>query len=193
MVFEDKFSFFRRTVRGDAIASHAGTSRGERSALRVSRGDSEPRSPMSLSPRLGRNAPSEEDASALGDLVTALAKPEVPAQTVLLRKSPKGSNIVHRLGSQTPSMSSAAARHSSVMLTRNGVADQLPMDLGDSTGTLALLSATGGFAGNMGGGSGGGGGGGGGNANNGSHVAAGTGGGGSSGSNGPVEIIVFCF
>jgi hypothetical protein len=118
-VFEDKFTFYRRTLRGDAIASHAGSSRGERvQGVRKSQREGE-RSPVSLSPRMGRGAPSDEDAGALADLMGALAKPQ-PAPD-LLRKSPaqKARGLLGgRAGgpnqTQTPTMPTAAARHASV-------------------------------------------------------------------------------
>lgn len=169
MAFEDKFSFFRKTQRGDAIASHAGSSRGERAPLRVSRGDDGgSRSPLPLSPRLGRDAPSDEDASALGHLLSALAPPPANSgagggvggggvggiggggggggggEPPLMRKSPKakkGSNV-SRFGSQTPVLTSGGpSRHSSVMVPQSRQqAERMPMDLGDSTGMLGLLA-----------------------------------------------------
>ncbi len=56
-MFEDKFAFFRKTLRGEAVASQVDMSRGERSNAMLSRksGSSE-HSPVSLSPRMGRGA-----------------------------------------------------------------------------------------------------------------------------------------
>ncbi len=133
VAFEDKFTFFRRTLRGDAIASHAGSSRGERvGGARKSRDIAEARSPLSLSPRMGRGAPSDEDATALTDLVSALSKTKSPAP-VAIRKSPaqkaRGGAAV-----QTPNMPTASSRHASVNLTARTAAglaaERMSMDLG---------------------------------------------------------------